>query len=55
MVEQKKSYSMLSDGSVIPRAYVDDNLEAKRIDAINKIGTRWIMHPVNFVKMKSKR
>ena len=42
--------SVLADGTVISRAYTDDALEKKRVDAINKIGTGWLLHPRNNVQ-----
>lgn len=42
--------SVLADGTVISRAYTDDVLEDKRVDAINRIGTRWLLHPKNHVQ-----
>jgi hypothetical protein len=48
MEQQKIKTSTLDDGTIITRAFEDDNLEARRLEAINKMGTRWIMHPANF-------
>lgn len=50
-----ETHSTLNDGTVIPRVYKDDRLEEKRIEAINKIGTKWLMHPANFVKKAKVR
>ena len=46
----KPKTSVLADGTVISRAYSDDVLEKKRVDAINTIGTRWLLHPKNKVR-----
>ena len=43
-------FSMLADGTQIPRAYADETLERKRVEAINKIGDKWLLHPSRHVK-----
>lgn len=43
-------FSELDDGTRIPRIYANDKLEAKRVSALNKLGTRWLYHPANNVK-----
>jgi len=49
-IEDTPKTSVLADGTVIIRAYTDDALESKRVDAINRIGTRWLLHPKNQVQ-----
>lgn len=46
----EKKTSTLADGVVIPRVYEDDHMEQKRIDAINRLGKKWILHPANSPK-----
>ena len=55
MIVREKETSVLSDGTEIPRVYKEDRLEAKRIDAINRMGTKWLMHPKNFVQRAGKK
>ena len=50
MIVRENQVSVLSDGTEIPRVYKEDRLEEKRLDAINRMGTKWIMHPKNFVQ-----
>lgn len=49
-IDDTPKTSVLADGTVISRAYGDDGLESKRVEAINRIGTRWILHPNNKVQ-----
>lgn len=50
MIVRENHASVLSDGTEIPRVYKEDHLEEKRLNAINRMGTKWIMHPKNFVQ-----
>ena len=50
----EKKTSVLADGAVIPRVYEDEVQEQKRLDAINRLGTKWILHPANSVSKLKK-
>lgn len=49
-MEKEVKTSVLADGTVIRRVFEDDYLEEKRITAINYLGHKWLMHPVNAPK-----
>ena len=45
-----KNLSQLESGHTIPAAYENPSLEQKRVAAIDKMGRRWLMHPLNRVR-----
>lgn len=50
----EKKISVLADGTKIDRIFEDDRLEQQRIDAINVLGTKWLLHPANATKRLKK-
>lgn len=49
MNTQQQEFSEIEGGYKITKMYKNDVLEQKRIDAINRMGKLWILHPENRV------
>ena len=42
--------SLLDDGTEVKRVFSSEELESKRLLALNKLGGKWLLHPANNVK-----